>query len=94
MHDHVDIYMGKIIKKLLHKESYNLQNYKESEKNYGLRITSPTPQVQLVAMVSTSKKSFDNKRKYTKLIESVDKILNVIIDKDLIETPPIVKHHF
>jgi len=45
-------------------------------------------------MVSTSKKSFRPKRKFTKLNESVDSILNVLLDKDLIEIPSIFQHHF
>jgi len=52
---------------------------------------SPT---QVALMVSTIKKSFSPKRKFIKLNESVDIILNVLLDKDLIELPPIVQHHF
>lgn len=51
-------------------------------------------QEQVAVVISTFKRSFEKKRNYTKLTKSVDKILNVFVDKYLIELPPIVKHHF
>ena len=45
-------------------------------------------------MVSVDKKPYPPKIKFTKLNESVDNIINILIDKDLIEFPPIIQHHF
>lgn len=45
-------------------------------------------------MVSGGKKIFQPKRKYTKLNESVDNILNILLYKYVIKLPSIVQHHF
>lgn len=45
-------------------------------------------------MISIGKRSFQPKIKYTKLNESIDNILNVLLYKYLTELPLIVQHHF
>jgi len=50
--------------------------------------------MQVAVMVSLGKNSFQPKRKYTKLNEIVDNILNILLDKDLIKLPLIFQHHF
>lgn len=49
---------------------------------------------QVASIVGVGIKFSPSKRNYTKFPKNVDTILNVLLDKDLIEILPIVHHHF
>lgn len=91
---HDDISLGKMIDKLLNKEPCILKNYKKLQKITNIKIKDYTSPTQVATTISIGKWSFQPKRNYTKLNESVYKILNILVKKYLIKLPPIVQNHF